>query len=48
MIVMRDKVIAGYIKEMLSARVYDVATGRRVHLAPALSRRLNNKVLLKC
>lgn len=36
-----------YIKEILSARVYDVAIETPVHHAPALSRRLNNQVLLK-
>ncbi|MDO9478689.1 MAG: threonine ammonia-lyase, biosynthetic [Pseudohongiella sp.] len=36
-----------YIKEILSARVYDVAIESPVHTAPALSRRLDNQVLLK-
>jgi len=44
---MRDEVIEGYIKEILSARVYDVAIESPVHLAHALSQRLNNKVLFK-
>lgn len=36
-----------YIKEILSARVYDVAIESPVQRAPALSRRLGNQVLLK-
>jgi threonine dehydratase len=36
-----------YIKEILSARVYDVAIESPVHHAPSLSRRLNNHILLK-
>lgn len=36
-----------YIKEILSARVYDVAIESPVHEAPALSRRLGNQILLK-
>lgn len=36
-----------YIKEILSARVYDVAIESPVHPAPALSRRLGNQILLK-
>ncbi len=36
-----------YIKRILSARVYDVSEETRLHEAPQLSRRLNNKVLLK-
>jgi threonine dehydratase len=36
-----------YIKEILSARVYDVAIESPVYQAPALSRRLHNQILLK-
>lgn len=36
-----------YIKRILSARVYDVSVETRLHEAPQLSRRLNNKVWLK-
>lgn len=36
-----------YIKDILSARVYDVAVESPLHEAPGLSRRLGNKVLLK-
>src|SRR5690554_3621691 len=36
-----------YIKEILSARVYDVAVESPLHEAPALTRRLGNRVLLK-
>lgn len=36
-----------YIKRILSARVYDVAKQTRLHDAPILSARLNNRVLLK-
>lgn len=36
-----------YIKEILSARVYDVAIESPVHPAPSLSRRLHNQILLK-
>ncbi|MDO9519153.1 MAG: threonine ammonia-lyase, biosynthetic [Pseudohongiella sp.] len=36
-----------YIKEILSARVYDVAIESPIHHAPSLSRRLNNQILLK-
>jgi threonine dehydratase len=45
--VVRDEVIEGYIKEILSARVYDVAIESPVHLAPALSQRLGSQVFLK-
>lgn len=36
-----------YIKDILSARVYDVAVESPLHEAPGLSRRLGNRVLLK-
>ena len=36
-----------YIKRILSARVYDVSVETRLHDAPQLSQRLNNRVLLK-
>jgi len=36
-----------YIKRILSARVYDVASETRLHGAPLLSQRLNNKILFK-
>ena len=36
-----------YIKEILDANVYDVAIETPLDLAPMLSSRLNNKVLLK-
>jgi len=36
-----------YIKRILDARVYDVATQTRLHRAHLLSKRLNNRVLLK-
>ncbi|MCP4410602.1 MAG: threonine ammonia-lyase, biosynthetic [Gammaproteobacteria bacterium] len=36
-----------YIKEILTARVYDVAIESTLDLAPSLSRRLNNQVYLK-
>lgn len=36
-----------YIKRILSARVYDVSIESRLHEAPQLSRRLNNRVWLK-
>ena len=36
-----------YIKDILSARVYDVAIESPVHEAPSLSRRLGNRILLK-
>jgi len=36
-----------YIKRILSARVYDVSEETRLHLAPLLSQRLDNRVLLK-
>lgn len=42
-----NAVIEEYIKEILAARVYDVAIESPVHVAHALSRRLNNQVLLK-
>ncbi len=36
-----------YIKRILSARVYDVSCETRLHDAPLLSARVNNRVLLK-
>src|SRR5256885_1146266 len=36
-----------YLKKILTARVYDVAIESPLELAPTLSRRLHNKVLLK-
>jgi len=36
-----------YIKKILSARVYDVACESPLEVAPGLSQRLNNRVLLK-
>ena len=36
-----------YIKRILSARVYDVSVETRLHDAPQLSRRFDNRVLLK-
>jgi threonine dehydratase len=36
-----------YIKDILSARVYDVAIESPLHEAPGLSRRLGNRILLK-
>ena len=36
-----------YIKRILDARVYDVATQTRLHSAQLLSKRLDNRVLLK-
>lgn len=36
-----------YIKRILSARVYDVSSQTRLHDAPQLSQRVNNRVLLK-
>ena len=36
-----------YIRRILSARVYDVAVETRLHVAPQLSARLGNAVLLK-
>jgi len=36
-----------YIKRILDARVYDVSQQTRLHLAPTLSRQLNNNILLK-
>ncbi len=36
-----------YIKRILSARVYDVASETRLHLAPLLSERFGNQILLK-
>lgn len=38
---------AEYIKRILSARVYDVSIETRLHQAPLLSRRLDNRVWLK-
>ena len=38
---------ADYLKKILNARVYDVATESALELAPNLSQRLNNRVLLK-
>ncbi|MDR2153863.1 MAG: threonine ammonia-lyase, biosynthetic [Burkholderiaceae bacterium] len=37
----------GYLKQVLTARVYDVAIESNLDFARSLSRRLNNKVLLK-
>ncbi len=42
-----NAVMEEYIREILSARVYDVAIESPVHLAQVLSRRLGNRVLLK-
>src|SRR5260221_2074200 len=36
-----------YLERILKARVYDVATESRLEAAPALSRRLGNRLLLK-
>ncbi len=36
-----------YIKRILSARVYDVSKETRLHVAPLLSERLGNQILLK-
>ncbi len=36
-----------YIKKILSAKVYDVAVETPIHEAPFLSRRLNNRVIIK-
>lgn len=36
-----------YIKRILGARVYDVSVQSRLHSAPVLSARLNNRILLK-
>ena len=36
-----------YLKKILSARVYDVARETELELAPELSKRLGNQVLLK-
>jgi len=36
-----------YLKKILSARVYDVARETELQLAPELTRRLGNQVLLK-
>src|SRR6478672_4989238 len=38
---------ADYLKKILTARVYDVASETPLELAKALSRRVHNKVLLK-
>ena len=38
---------ADYLKKILNARVYDVANESALELAPLLSQRLNNQVLLK-
>ncbi|MGZ5907869.1 MAG: pyridoxal-phosphate dependent enzyme, partial [Reyranella sp.] len=38
---------ADYLKKILTARVYDVATETALEPAKALSRRLHNKILLK-
>lgn len=42
-----SKLVEDYIRRILSARVYDVATETRLHDAPVLSARLGNRVLLK-
>ncbi len=42
-----SKLVEDYIRRILSARVYDVATETRLHDAPVLSERLGNRVLLK-
>ncbi len=39
--------LEGYIRRILSARVYDVAKETRLHDAPGLSARIGNRVLLK-
>ena len=36
-----------YLKKILTARVYDVARETELELAPALSQRLGNQILLK-
>ncbi|MCL6484547.1 MAG: pyridoxal-phosphate dependent enzyme, partial [Janthinobacterium lividum] len=36
-----------YLKKILTARVYDVATETPLELAPALSQRLNNQIYFK-
>ena len=36
-----------YLKKILTARVYDVARKTELELAPALSQRLGNQILLK-
>ena len=36
-----------YLQKILTAKVYDVAIESPLELAPALSRRLGNRVLLK-
>ena len=36
-----------YLQKILTARVYDVAVESALELAPALSRRLGNNILLK-
>ena len=36
-----------YLKKILQARVYDVAVESPIHEAPLISRRINNRVLLK-
>jgi threonine dehydratase len=36
-----------YLRKILTAKVYDVARETELHLAPHLSSRLKNKVLLK-
>ena len=41
---MRDD---GYLKKILTAKVYDVALESPLDAAPAISRRLGNHVLLK-
>ncbi len=38
---------ADYLKKVLTARVYDVAIESDLELAPHLSQRLHNKILLK-
>lgn len=37
-----------YLEKILTAQVYDVAIESPLELAPLLSRRLNNRLLLKC
>ena len=41
------RITAGYLQKILNARVYDVAIESSLDVAPALSRRTGNQVLLK-
>src|SRR4051794_13514244 len=45
--VVRDAITSEYLKRILTARVYDVAIESPLELAPSLSQRVNNRVLLK-